>query len=252
MGKSKTPVTNLNPARMSENLSEPMKPPLSDETKESKGNLSKGKTNAKNSPGNPPSPKIVMNHANSSVRDSRETPLIPFTQKTASHEDKHYNLPKKTENLYSKNEEDPEVDYDDDSVEEFVSDIFQSKTSTKIPSSSLKDNNHLKKGDEHKKSQPEPENTELNPGPEKADSDSVSKIPELKKKKRKGERDARLLTSVCSRSTCNVYFFIFIKWRQQDSRILIDKKIKIINLLYFKKKYFKVIFILFLINFNVS
>ncbi len=31
----------------------------------------------------------------------------------------------------------------------------------------------------------EPENTELNSGPVKADSDSVSKSPELKKKKRK-------------------------------------------------------------------
>ena len=130
MGKRKTPVTNLNPTRMSENSSESMNPPLSDETKESKGNLSKGKTNAKNSPGNPTSPKIVMNHANSTVSNSSETPLIPFTQKTASHEDKHYNLPKKTENLYSKNEEDPEVDYDDDSVEEFVSEIFDEKTST--------------------------------------------------------------------------------------------------------------------------
>ncbi len=110
-----------------------------------KGIWGKGKTNAKNSPGNPTFPKIVMNHANSTVSNSSETPLIPFTQKTASHEDKHYNLPKKTQNLYSKNEEDPEVDYDDDSVEEFVSDIFETKSSKEIPSSSRKVNNHLKK-----------------------------------------------------------------------------------------------------------
>ncbi len=48
MGKSKTPVTNLNPTRVSENSSESMNQPLSDETKESKGNLGKGNTNAKN------------------------------------------------------------------------------------------------------------------------------------------------------------------------------------------------------------
>ncbi len=159
MGKSKTPVTNLNPTGMSENSSESMNPPLSDETKESKGNLGKGNTNAKNSPGNPTSPKSVMNHANSTVSNSSETPLIPFTQKNASHEDKHYTIPKKAQKLYSKHEENPEVDYDDDSVEEFVSDIFGSKSSTEIPSSSSKDNNHLKKGDERNRAQAEPEKT---------------------------------------------------------------------------------------------
>jgi hypothetical protein len=79
------------------------------------------------------------------VRNSSGTPSIPFTQKTASHEDKYYTIPKKTENLYSKHEDDPEVDYDDDIVEDFVSNIFDSKSSTKIPSSSRKVNNHLKK-----------------------------------------------------------------------------------------------------------
>ncbi len=86
MGKSKTPVTNLNPTRMSENSSESMNPPLSDGIKESKGNLGKGKTNAKNSPGNPKSPKLVINHANPAVSNSSGTPSIPFTQNIASHD----------------------------------------------------------------------------------------------------------------------------------------------------------------------
>ena len=108
------------------------------------------KTNAENSSGNPKSPESVINHANPTVRNSSGTPSIIFTQKTARHEDNYYTIPKKTENLYSKHEEDPEVDYDDDIVEDFVSNIFDSKSSTKIPSSSPKVNNHLKKGDEQK------------------------------------------------------------------------------------------------------
>ncbi len=49
MGKKQTPVTKPIPSGMSENSSKSMKPPLSDEMKESKGNLGKGvQTNADN------------------------------------------------------------------------------------------------------------------------------------------------------------------------------------------------------------
>ena len=124
---------NLNPSGMSENSSKSM-PPMSDESKESKENLGKGvKTNANNSSGNPKSPKSVTNHANPAVSNSSGTPSIPFTQ-----------------NLYSKHEDDPEVDNEDEIVEDFVSNIFETNSSTTIPSSSPKSNNHLKKGDEQK------------------------------------------------------------------------------------------------------
>jgi len=42
LGKANTRDNNLNPSGMSENSSKSMKPPLSDELKESKENLSKG------------------------------------------------------------------------------------------------------------------------------------------------------------------------------------------------------------------
>ena len=185
MGKKQTPVTNLNPSGMSENSSKSM-PPLSDESKESKENLGKGvKTNANNSSGNPKSPKIVINHANPAESNSSGTPSIPFTQKIASHDGNDYKIPKKTQNLYSKHEDDPDVDYDDESVEDFVSNIFEPNSSTRTPSSSPKTKNHLKKGDEQKQYQSEPENTDLNSGPEKADSEPVSKSPELRRKKKK-------------------------------------------------------------------
>ena len=144
MGKKQTPVTNLNPSGMSENSSKSM-PPLSDEPKESKENLGKGvKTNANNSSGNPKSPKSVINHANPAVSNSSGTPSIPFTQKIASHDGNDYKIPKKTQNLYSKADSEPEVDYDDDVVDDFVSRIFDSKSSSTIPSNSPKVNIHLK------------------------------------------------------------------------------------------------------------
>ena len=123
---------------MSEISSKSM-PPLSDETKESKEKIGKGvKTNAERSSGNPKSPGNVINHANPAESNSSGTPSIPFTQKIASHDGNDYKIPKKTQNLYSKHEDHPEVDYDDDIVEDFVSNIFDSKSSTKIPSSSPK------------------------------------------------------------------------------------------------------------------
>ena len=138
MGKKQTPVTNLYSSGMSETSSKSM-PPSSDEPKESKENLGKGvKTNANNSSGNPKSSKLVINHANPAVSNSSGIPSIPFTQKIASHEGNDYTIPKKTQNLYSKHEDDPEVDYDDDIVEDFVSNIFETNSSTTIPSSSPK------------------------------------------------------------------------------------------------------------------
>ncbi len=65
------------------------------------------------------------------------------------------------------------MDYDDDVVDDFVSDIFDSKSSPTIPSSSPKVNNYPEKSDENKKSRIEPENTELNSGHEIAESDPV-------------------------------------------------------------------------------
>jgi hypothetical protein len=79
------------------------------------------------------------------------------------------------------------VDYDDDVVDDFVSDIFDPKSSPKIPSSSPKVYNHLKKAEDKKKSRSEPEKTELNSTPEKADSDSVSRSPESKRKRKEHE-----------------------------------------------------------------
>ena len=91
---------------MSENSSKSM-PPLSDETKESKEKIGKGvRTNANNSSGNPKSPKSVINHANPAESNSSGTPSIPFTQKIASHDGNDYKIPKKTQNLYSKHEDD--------------------------------------------------------------------------------------------------------------------------------------------------
>ena len=144
MGKKQTPVTNLNPSGMSENSSKSM-PPLSDETKESKEKIGKGvRTNANNSSGNPKSPKSVINHANPAESNSSGTPSIPFTQKITSHDGNDYKIPKKTQNLYSKADSEPEVDYDDDVVDDFVSRIFDSKSSSTIPSNSPKVNIHLK------------------------------------------------------------------------------------------------------------
>ncbi len=38
-----------------------------------------------------------------------------------------------TQNLYLMHEDDPEVDYDDDAVDVFVDDIFDTKSSPTIP-----------------------------------------------------------------------------------------------------------------------
>ena len=93
-------------------------------------------------------------------------------------------IPKKTQNLYSKADSEPEVDYDDEVVDDFVSRIFDSKSSSTIPSNSPKVHNiHLKKGVGKQKFRSEPENTELKSGPEKADSDPVSKSQESKRLK---------------------------------------------------------------------
>ena len=171
---------------MSENSSKSM-PPESDELKESKENSSKGvKTNAENSSGNPKFSKSELDHANPTVSNSSGTPSIPFTQKFESHDKITYQIPKKTQNLYSMHENDPEVDYDDKVVDIFV-DTFDTKSSLTILSSSPKANNHLKKGDDKNKSRSEPEKTELNSGPEKADSDAVSKSPESKRKRKEHE-----------------------------------------------------------------
>ena len=75
----------------------------------------------------------------------------PLHPKADNKEKSTFEIPKKTDILSSKNEYDPEVDYDDDVVDDFVSDIFDPKSSTTIPSSSPKVNNHLKKGDEKQK-----------------------------------------------------------------------------------------------------
>ena len=100
----------------------------------------------------------------------------PLHPKADNKEKSTFEIPKKTDILPSKNKSDPEVDYDDDVVDDFVSDIFDLKSSPTTPSSSPKINNHLKKGEDKKKSRIEPENTELrNSGLEKADLDPVSK-----------------------------------------------------------------------------
>ena len=86
----------------------------------------------------------------------------PLQPKADNKEKSTFEIPKKTDILSSKNESDPEVDYDDDVVDDFVSDIFDPKSSTTIPSSSPKVNNHLEKGEDKNKSRIEPEKTELN------------------------------------------------------------------------------------------
>ncbi len=69
MGKKQTPVTKPIPPGMSENSSKSMKPPLSDEMKESKENFSKGvKANADNSSGNPRIPGSEIYLDNPTVR----------------------------------------------------------------------------------------------------------------------------------------------------------------------------------------
>ncbi len=86
---------------MSENSSKSM-PPSSDELKESKENSSKGvKANAENSSGNPKFSKSELDPANPTVSNSSGTPSIPFTQKFKSHDKITYQIPKKTQNLYS-------------------------------------------------------------------------------------------------------------------------------------------------------
>jgi hypothetical protein len=70
-----------------------------------------------------------------------------------------------------------------------VSDIFDPKSSPTIPSSSPKINNHLEKGEDKNKSRIEPENTELNSGPEKAESDPVSKSQNSKKNRERKEEE---------------------------------------------------------------
>ena len=105
----------------------------------------------------------------------------PSLKKIASHDGNDYKIPKKTQNLNSRHDSDPEVDYDDDVNDHFVESIFEPKSSETIPSNPPKANNHLKKGDEKQKFRSEPENTKLNSGPEKAESDPVSQSQNSKK-----------------------------------------------------------------------
>ena len=138
MGKKQTPVTNLNPSGMSENSSKSMKPPLSDEMKESKENLGKGvKTNADDSSGNPRIPGSEIYLDNPTVSNSSGNPSIPFTQ-NPNKDKSTYKIPKKTENRISRHDSDPEVDYDDDVNDDFIESIFNSKSSETIPSNSPK------------------------------------------------------------------------------------------------------------------
>ena len=169
---------------MSENSSKSMKPPLSDEMKESKENLGKGvKANADNSSGNPRIQESEIYLDNPTVSNSSGNSSKPFTQ-NLNKDKSTFKIPKKTQNLYSKADSEPEVDYDDEVVDDFVSRIFDSKSSSTIPSNSPKVNNiHLKKGVGKQKFRSEPENTELESGPEKADSDPVSKSQESKRLK---------------------------------------------------------------------
>ncbi len=110
---------------MSENSSK-SKPPMSEEIKESKVNLSKSvKTNATNSSGNPNFSKSKINPDNPTVSNSSGNPSIPFTQ-NPNKDKSTYKIPKKTENLNSRHDSDPEVDYDDDVTDDFVSRIFDS------------------------------------------------------------------------------------------------------------------------------
>jgi hypothetical protein len=115
-----------------------MKPPLSDEMKESKENLGKGvKTNADNSSGNPRIPESEIYLDNPTVSNSSGNSSKPFTQ-NLNKDKSTFKIPKKTQNLYSKADSEPEVDYDDEVVDDFVSRIFDSKSSSTIPSNSPK------------------------------------------------------------------------------------------------------------------
>jgi hypothetical protein len=120
------------------------------------------------------------------VSNSSGTSSNPFTQ-NLNKDKSNFKIPKKTQNLYSKADSEPEVDYDDDVVDDFVSRIFDSKSSSTIPSNSPKVNIHLKKGVGKLKFRSEPENTELKSGPEKADSDPVSKSQESKRRRKEEE-----------------------------------------------------------------
>ena len=97
-----------------------MKPPLSDEMKESKENLGKGvKTNADNSSGNPRIPGSEIYLDNPTASDSSGNPSSPFTQ-NPNKDKSTYKIPKKTENLNSRHDSYPEVDYDDEVTDDFV------------------------------------------------------------------------------------------------------------------------------------
>ena len=51
----------------------------------------------------------------------------PSLKKNASHDGNDYRIPKKTQYLYSKHEDDPDVDYDDEIVDDFVLNVFDPK-----------------------------------------------------------------------------------------------------------------------------
>ena len=79
---------------MSENSSKSMKPPLSDEMKESKENSGKGvKTNANNSSGNPRIPRSEIYLDNPAVSNSSGNPSNPFTQ-NLNKDKSTYTIPK--------------------------------------------------------------------------------------------------------------------------------------------------------------
>jgi hypothetical protein len=59
------------------------------------------------------------------VSNSSGNPFIPFTQ-NPNKDKSTYKIPKKTENLYSRHDSDPEVDYDDDVNDDFIESIFSS------------------------------------------------------------------------------------------------------------------------------
>ena len=108
--KANTRDNNLNPSGMSENSSKSMKPPLSDEMKESKENLGKGvKANADNSSGNPRIQESDIYLDNPTVSNSSGNSSNPFTQ-NLNKDKSTFKIPKKTQNLYSKADSEPEVD----------------------------------------------------------------------------------------------------------------------------------------------
>ena len=89
---------------MSEN-SFKSKPPMSEEIKERKENLSKGvKTNATNSSGNPKFSKSKINPDNLTVSDSSGKTSNPFTQNLENKDKFTFTIPKKTKTLYSSDE----------------------------------------------------------------------------------------------------------------------------------------------------